>query len=159
MKEIVIVFMLFLLHLYDFQLIGVCNEPSEMIVYYDAIQYLPDDVYNRLAYYGWKVNFIDNINEVYPHAIGYYNTKLKEVYVDDEKIKGIDCNVDSTIKSTIVHELIHAWDYEQDNPSSMIPYTNGLTPSEALAYGMTDWLFGRTVTKENEVFFQNLLNK
>lgn len=158
-KELIIVFLLVILHPKDFLLLGGCNEPSEIILYYEAVQYVPDTIFNQLSYDKWSVNFIDDIDSIYPHAIGYYNTKLKEVYVDDEKIKGIDCDVKSTIKLAIVHELIHAWDYEQDYPSSMIPNTNGVDCTEALAYGMTDWLFGRSVSKENEKFFHYLLNK
>lgn len=145
-------------HSDSFELLGNYTKPKEVINFYIAMQYLPKKIYNILEYQGWKVVFIDNIDDVFPHAVGYYNTKKREVYVDSKKIAKI-CKgrVNKTIQVAIVHELIHAYDYEGDGFSCMIEKAKGLSKRETLAYKMTDWLFNKPVKKVHEEFFKELI--
>ena len=142
----------------DFEMLGNYTKPKEVINYYIAMQYLPKKVYNILEYQGWKVVFIDNIDDIFPHAIGYYNTKSREVYIDSKKIKK-SCKgvVNKTMQMTIVHELIHAYDYEGDGISCMIEKAKGYSKRETLAYKMTDWLFNKSVKKVYVKFFKEIL--
>lgn len=142
----------------DFEMLDKYSSSKEVVNYYLAMKYLPKSIYNILEYDGWKVVFIDDIDDVFPHAVGYYNTKKREVYVDSKKIAKI-CKgrVNKTIQVAIVHELIHAYDYEGDGFSCMIEKAKGLSKRETLAYKMTDWLFNKPVKKVHEEFFKEIL--
>ena len=97
MNELLLIVFLLVFNPSEFQLLGDCTTVNQIINYYEAVQYMPDEMVERLRYHGWKLNYIDNIDKVYPNAIGYYNTALKEIYVDDEKIRTIYCICDSNI--------------------------------------------------------------
>ena len=146
----------------DFEMLDKYSSSKEVVNYYLAMKYLPKSIYNILEYDGWKVVFIDDIDKRVSNAnaIGCYNIQKKEVYIDSKKIqKRCKGRVNKTIQMTIVHELIHAFDYEGDWFSCMIynPKPNKYPDNEVLAYTMTDWLFGKSVKNVYVKFIKGII--
>lgn len=144
-----------------FKMLGEFTSSRDVINYYIAIHYLPNNIVSTLKKQGWKVNFVTKVDKDMlkdnPKSVGYYNTGKKRTYVASKVIASRANRANQTVQDVVVHEFIHAYDYEKKGISKKIYNPSGKDSDEVFAYSFTDWLFRRPVKTQHENFFKNIV--